>query len=123
MRNGRGVGWTFVPLMERITLPREPATPRRARHYLAPRLAHLGMDPQAAGELLVAVGEAVTNAVLYGGGTSGVPDADTVLVELIVRRDCVAVAVSSPSARWHVPEAKLPADPLASRGRGLYVMR
>lgn len=54
--------------MERVLLPRDPRTPRRARQYLAPRLSRLGMPPEAAEELLVAVGEAVTNAVLHGAG-------------------------------------------------------
>ena len=136
------LGWTTpVPLMERVTLPREATTPRRARHYLAARLAGLGMPAGAIEELLVAVGEAVTNAVIHGGprlaGTvsrdgvvSGAADADTavsetdtVMVELMVRGDRVAVAVTSPGPRWHVPEAKLPDDPLSATGRGLYVMR
>lgn len=131
-----------MPLaMERVTLPREPATPRRARHYLAPRLLSLGMPPQAAAELLVAVGEAVTNAVIHGGrgatatisrdGTvsdGGNPEAsitetDVVVLELIARGDRVAVAVTNSSAHWHVPAAKLPADPHVETGRGLYVMR
>lgn len=129
-------------MMERITLPREPTTPRRARHYLAPRLYGLGMLPEAVDELLIAVGEAVTNAVIHGGrsttpvvsrdgavsdpraeGGDGVTETDTVMIELIPRGDRVAVAVTSPSTRWHVPEAELPADPLAETGRGLFVMR
>ncbi|HKX19829.1 MAG TPA: ATP-binding protein [bacterium] len=127
-------------LMERITLPREAATPRRARHYLAPRLSDLGMPPKAAAELLVAVGEAVTNAVIHGGPVAGMPilrdgiapgpdgaesvtETDVILVELVARGDRVAVAVTNPGPRWHVPEARLPADPLASNGRGLYLMR
>src|SRR5579859_958594 len=132
---------TPVALMERITLPREAATPRRARHYLAPRLGQLGMPPDAAQELLVAVGEAVTNAVIHGGphasGTvsrdgvvsgagnaaAAVTQTDAVMVELLARGDRVAVAITSASLHWHVPEAKLPADPLSSTGRGLYVMR
>lgn len=99
------------------------------------------MPSEAAAELLVAVGEAVTNAVIHGGrganatisrdGTisdaggveAGITETDVVVLELIARGDRVAVAVTSASAHWHVPEAKLPADPLAGTGRGLYVMR
>lgn len=129
-------------MMERITLPREPTTPRRARHYLAPRLYGLGMPSEAVNELLVAVGEAVTNAVIHGGrgttpvvsrdgavsdsraeGADAVTETDSVMVELIPRGDRVAVAVTSPSTRWRVPEAGLPADPHAETGRGLFVMR
>src|SRR5690348_5260304 len=132
-----------MAVMERVTLPREPATPRRARHYLAPRLYELGMPSEAVDELLVAVGEAVTNAVIHGGrattpsvsrdgdvsdpaagdAAAGVTETDAVMVELIARCDRVAVAVTSPSTRWHVPELELPADPLAGHGRGLFVMR
>jgi anti-sigma regulatory factor (Ser/Thr protein kinase) len=114
--------------MERITLPREAATPRRARHYLAPRLDRLGMPSAAAAELLIAVGEAVANAVLYGA-PAALPfppasgDTDVVLIELMTRGDRVAVAVTNRSAHWRVPPAALPDDPLASRGRGLYLMR
>jgi anti-sigma regulatory factor (Ser/Thr protein kinase) len=111
--------------MERVTLPREEETPRRARHYLAPRLARLGMPPRAADELLVAVGEAVTNAILHGGPLP--PDArpagGVIMIELMARGDRVAVAVTSPGARWHVPRPQLPDDPTTTGGRGLYVMR
>jgi len=130
-----------VALMERVTLPREATTPRRARHYLASRLERLGMPSGAINELLVAVGEAVTNAVIHGGpratGTvsrdgvvsgagdvdSAVTETDAVMVELMARGDRVVVAVTNPGPRWHVPEARLPADPLSSTGRGMYVMR
>jgi anti-sigma regulatory factor (Ser/Thr protein kinase) len=99
------------------------------------------MPPEAVDELLVAVGEAVTNAVIHGGsratgpisrdgvvsGTgdmeAAVTETDAVMLELMARGDRVVVAVTSPSPRWHVPEAKLPADPLAGTGRGLYVMQ
>lgn len=133
--------------MERVALPREVTAPRRARHYLAPRLSGLGMPPRAAAELLVAVGEAVTNAVLYGGSaaraavsqdnpiTSGNPalsapqpdarttESDAIMLELVARGDRVAVAVTSSGTRWRVPAPRLPADPLSSGGRGLYLMR
>jgi anti-sigma regulatory factor (Ser/Thr protein kinase) len=131
-----------MPMMERITLPREPTTPRRARHYLAPRLYALGMPGEAVDELLIAVGEAVTNAVIHGGrsatpivsrdgavsdphpdGADGVTETDNVMLELIPRGDRVAVAITSASTRWRVPEAELPANPLAETGRGLFVMR
>ncbi len=131
-----------MAMMERVTLPREPTTPARARHYLAPRLQGLGMPTEDVDELLVAVGEAVTNAVIHGGraatpvvsrdgavldprgeGADGVTETDTVMVELIPRGDRVVVAVTSASTHWHVPEAQLPANPLAETGRGLFVMR
>lgn len=99
------------------------------------------MPAEAVDELLVAVGEAVTNAVIHGGrrasavvsrdgavseadaGESGATETDAVMVELVARGDRVAVAITSPGPHWHVPEAKLPDDPLAGTGRGLYVMR
>lgn len=126
-----------VPLLERVTLPREPATPRRARHYLAPRLYRLGMHPEAVDELLLAVGEAVTNAVVHGGvgltpadprqaeggGPPAVTIPDVVMVELITRDDYVVIAVTSPSERWRVPTGELPSDPEAPGGRGLFLMR
>jgi anti-sigma regulatory factor (Ser/Thr protein kinase) len=117
--------------MERILLPRDPRTPRRARRYLAPRLSRLGLPPDAAEELLVAVGEAVTNAVLHGSRVADPPrphvegpgvTADTVMVELLVHGDRVAVVVTSPSGRWRVPHVECPA-PIAVSGRGLYLMR
>jgi anti-sigma regulatory factor (Ser/Thr protein kinase) len=101
------------------------------------------MPPEAADELLVAVGEAVTNAVIHGGrgatpmvsrdgavsdphagdAEAAVTETDAVMVELIARGDRVAVVVSGPSTHWHVPEPTLPLDPLAGTGRGLFVMR
>lgn len=134
-------GWGCVKVLERVTLPREATTPRRARHYLTPRLYSLGMPGEAVDELLVAVGEAVTNAVIHGGrsasqvvsrdGAVSGPDAegatatetDAVMIEMITRGDRVVVAITSPNTQWHVPEAKLPPDPLAGSGRGLFVMR
>jgi anti-sigma regulatory factor (Ser/Thr protein kinase) len=110
------------------------------------------MPPDAAEELLVAVGEAVTNAVLHGGRQalsrnegndagrtrrSATPlraagaatrrrlsaePSDVVMVELLAHGDRVAVAVTSPSARWRVPQVG-PPEPIADRGRGLYLMR
>jgi anti-sigma regulatory factor (Ser/Thr protein kinase) len=117
--------------MERVLLPRDPRTPRRARRYLAPKLSRLGLPPDAAEELLVAVGEAVTNAVLHGSHVGEAPRprvegpgvaADAVMVELLAHRDRVAVVVTSPSGRWRVPHVECP-DPAADYGRGLYLMR
>lgn len=107
-------------ILERVALPREPATPRRARHYLEPRLLSLGMPPEDTDELLVAVGEAVTNAVVHGGGDER---QDGITIELIARGDRVAVAVTSARGHWPVPQATLPVDPGAIGGRGLFVMR
>jgi len=121
-RTGRNV----VPVLERVTLPRETQTPRRARHYLAPRLCSLGMAQDAADELLVAVGEAVTNAVIHGGASAlpaAGPAEDVIMLELMARGDRVVVAVTGPGRRWHVPEPRLPEDPSMSGGRGLYLMR
>lgn len=53
--------------MEILTLPRVPTAPRDTRRYLRPRLRALGFSEEVADEVLVAVGEAVTNAVLHGG--------------------------------------------------------
>jgi anti-sigma regulatory factor (Ser/Thr protein kinase) len=103
------------------------------------------MPRDAAEELLVAVGEAVTNAVLHGAPerphqprmrttapvrlrtpaarrSLSAESSDVVMVELLTHGDRVAVAVTSPSARWRVPQVGRP-EPIADRGRGLYLMR
>lgn len=58
-----------------LTLPRVPTAPRDTRRYLRPRLRALGFSEEATDEVLVAVSEAVTNAVLHGGRERRAPAA------------------------------------------------
>ncbi len=103
----------------RFRLARQPTAPREARRRIRPELEHLGYVEDVVDELLVAVGEAVTNAVLYGGG--GGADGDRITVTLRTDDAACTIDVTSRSAGWALEPPVLPA-PTAERGRGLYII-
>ncbi len=88
-----------------------------ARRRIRPELEQLGYVEDVVDELLVAVGEAVTNAVLYGGGSG----ADPITITLRTDDAACTIDVTSRSAGWTLYPPVLPA-PTAERGRGLYII-
>jgi anti-sigma regulatory factor (Ser/Thr protein kinase) len=73
-------------------------------------------------EMLVAVGEAVTNAVVHGGRDAQIPDTDAVSVDLVIRNSDLTIAVTSPRVGWSAaPQAR--ADVMAESGRGVLMMQ
>jgi anti-sigma regulatory factor (Ser/Thr protein kinase) len=105
-----------------LTLPRLPIAPGQARRYLGPRLHDLGFSDDKSLEILVAVGEAVTNAVVHGGPDTHTRDADELRVRLEVRGSDLVIAVTSPRTGWRtLPPAR--SDPLARGGRGLLMIQ
>lgn len=97
-------------------LPAVPAAIPTARKRLREWLAAIGVDPARENDILLATGEAVTNAIEHGSGCDA---RKTVFVEAFLRLDTVAVTVSD-SGRWA-------SDSSASlrsrrRGRGLTLM-
>ncbi|OBI47441.1 histidine kinase [Mycobacterium kyorinense] len=96
-----------------IVLPAAAAHIADARHRLRRWLAGIGADPQREADILLATGEAVTNAIEHG--SNGDPNS-TVSVEAFLRGDTVTATISD-TGRWS-------GDSSASmrgrqRGRGL----
>jgi signal transduction histidine kinase/DNA-binding response OmpR family regulator len=94
-------------------MPAELTYVADARHRLRDWLAGIAVDPQREADILLATGEAVTNAIEHGSG--GDPR-KTVAIEAFVRGDTVTATVSD-TGRWS-------GDSSASlrslqRGRGL----
>ena len=90
-----------------------PAVRRAVTQWVDP----LGLDEDEVGALQVVVSELVANAV-----EASRPD-DLVSVRLIDRIDVVVVEVANPSGRSKPVPIPPMADPLASRGRGLAIVR
>jgi anti-sigma regulatory factor (Ser/Thr protein kinase) len=109
---------TVVPgCTMRFRLARQPTAPREARRRIRPELEQLGYVEDVVDELLVAVGEAVTNAVLYGGGSG----ADRITITLRTDDTACTIDVTSRSAGWTLDPPVLPV-PTAEHGRGLYII-
>ncbi|HYM70413.1 MAG TPA: ATP-binding protein [bacterium] len=107
--------------MMTFRLPRRYTTPREARRRIRPELRELGYPDDVVDELLVAVGEAMTNAVLYGAPEPGSPAADDISVTLRTEMASCIIEVTSPKTGWAVNAATCP-DPMAPNGRGLFVI-
>jgi len=108
--------------MTSLILPRLPTAPGHARRYLRPRFTAMGFSKGKIEEMLVAVGEAVTNAVVHGGPDTQVPDTDAVTVDLVIRNSDLTIAVTSPRVGWSAaPQVR--ADLMAESGRGFLMMQ
>jgi anti-anti-sigma factor len=105
----------LVPAPLRLELSADPAHLHRLRRGVADWATAAGVAPEALDDLLLAIGEAVANAVEHaypdGDGTDGV------LVTVERDGDALRVAVQD-SGTWRPP----PADP-GFRGRGLQIIR
>jgi len=95
--------------------------PREARRRIRPRLRELGYPGDVVDELLVAVGEAMTNAVLYGAPEPGSRAADDITVTLRMEAASCVIEVTSPKTGWAVTPATCP-DAMAPNGRGMFVI-
>lgn len=94
-----------------------PATPRQLsviRHLVCGWLYPLGLNVEETADLVLAVDEAVSNAVehAYGGGEHG-----TVELMLWTEPGTLCIEVVD-HGTWKTPPAKIP-----YRGRGIHVMR
>jgi anti-sigma regulatory factor (Ser/Thr protein kinase) len=112
-----------ITTMAPLILPRLPTAPGHARRYLRPRFTAMGFSAAKIEDMLVAVGEAVTNAVVHGGPDGQVPDMDAVIVQLVVRDSDLTIAVTSPRTGWRASSPHAHADPTAESGRGLLMIQ
>lgn len=97
-----------------------PANPRQLsviRHLVSGWLAPLGLDANETADLVLAVDEAVSNAIEHAyGGDDGTEDGTVELMLWTERRTlCIEVV---DHGIWKAPAPKVP-----SRGRGIHVMR
>lgn len=108
-----------TPLREiEVTLPATPASARRARHVVARMLREAGVGDERGFDLLVAVGEAVNNAVEHAAALGSEE------FTLRTRRRPTAITVEIADRGGWVPSFEMPSAPtlLADRGRGLPLM-
>ncbi len=107
--------------MSSLILPRLPTAPGHARRYLRPRFTAMGYSKSKIEEMLVAVGEAVTNAVVHGGPEAQVAEEDAVTVQVVIRDSDLTIAVTSPRTGWRASRHER-ADLMADGGRGLLMI-
>lgn len=82
----------------------------------------MGFSEGKVEEMLVAVGEAVTNAVVHGAPNGETAEMDAVTIHLVVRNSDITIAVTSPRTGWKAsPRPR--ADLMAERGRGLLMIQ
>jgi anti-sigma regulatory factor (Ser/Thr protein kinase) len=102
-----------------VCLPAKHESLARVRSELTSALAGAGWTSEPISRVLVAVGEAVTNAVEHG--SEGVA---TVQLEAIVEGDHATVKVSDDGCTGHACPESIPSPPPVSslRGRGLVMI-
>jgi len=100
-----------------FTMPCDMAVARKARRRIADMARLVGFDDSACGDIAVAVGEAVTNAVNYGS-TDGEGAEFTVRCIASPRKVCITV---SDQGEGFDPDSVISSetDPMLERGRGL----
>ena len=100
------------------TLDSSPASARRARHIVARVLREAGIEYERSFDLLVAVGEAVNNAVEHAARL-GSED-----FTIRARRRVAAITVEISDRGGWIPKFEMPPAPstLGDRGRGLALM-
>jgi anti-sigma regulatory factor (Ser/Thr protein kinase) len=105
--------------LEEFSFPAEPDLVPTARRRVAGVVGHCGLNGTSLFDLVLAVDEALTNAVQHGSPAGG-DSAVGVRVGLVGR--CVAVEVRDQGGGFPLCAAVLP-DSLDIRGRGIPFMR
>lgn len=100
-----------------VQLAAAPEHLRASRHQFARWLSDIQVPPFRSHDILLAVGEAATNAIEHG---SRLDATQVVSVRASVRDEIVTVTVSDRGC-WINP-SKSPATPSRHRGRGLYLI-
>ncbi|WP_448628115.1 ATP-binding protein [Geodermatophilus sp. URMC 64] len=104
-----------VAVLAARLLPADPARLRDLRRSVAGWAEEAGLGPRTTGDLQLALGETVANAVEHAYGTGA--GAGAVRVAAAAEDDAVAVTVTD-AGTWR----PVPADP-GFRGRGLQIIR
>ncbi len=118
---------------QRLQVPAQPHSASRVRAFVRKKADAAGFSDDDIAEIEVAVGEAVTNAILYGqprgggGSTSGSSETeeDAIRVEVGLEAACFYIEVRDPGPGFD-PDTVAEAGPEngdALGGRGLYLMR
>ena len=104
------------PAPMRVLLPAIPASLAVIRAHLRRWLPTTAVNPSAAAEVLLAVGEAASNAVEHAVRGA----AHNVVVEVTARATDTGLALTvKDNGRWHAP----PSSPQGHRGHGSRLMR
>jgi serine/threonine-protein kinase RsbW len=112
-----------------LRLPAALPSASQARAFVRRRAQEAGFDPMAVQDIEVAVGEAVSNAILHGahhegssGGASETGGEITITVEKTGGYFAVSIQDHGPGFDLPAVEASTLDDLLAERGRGLALM-
>ena len=99
-------------------LPPDPERLLRARHRLADHLMRRGVRPDPAADVVLAVHEAMSNAVRHSGVAADIE------IELTFQGDDVLARVTDRGCGFDVAsfDPEQPPDPLQAAGRGLYLI-
>jgi serine/threonine-protein kinase RsbW len=113
---------------EQLRLPAELSSASPARAFVRQRAQQAGFDPITVQDIEVAVGEAVSNAILYGskkGMEAGreKPSEFVVIVERTATHFVVSVQDSGPGFDQPMVDTSTLDNLLAERGRGLALMQ
>lgn len=104
-----------------LVLPNEPERISEVRHFVSSFLSDVRAPVEISAEILIAVGEAAGNASRHGRRPQGRSE---MRVRCALERGSVLVTIADDGPGFAVPETppEAPPDPLASGGRGLYLM-
>lgn len=107
-----------------LSVPSQPRSASLARAFVREQAQGAGFAPDDVAEIEVAVGEAVTNAILYGtAGTTSCPPAIALIVGLTGSTMWIEVRDSGPGFDHAARSAAVRVDdPDALGGRGLHIM-
>jgi anti-sigma regulatory factor (Ser/Thr protein kinase) len=110
-------------MMQRLVLPSVPGSVATAARFVEAAAAEAALPPALAERLLLAAGEAVSNAIEHGNGED---PARLVRLEWAALPDGGVLSVQDEGpglTREQVLTAELPADPYQTGGRGLFLIR
>lgn len=109
-------------LTRELVIPNEPQRTREVRHFVADFLADLRAPIDTTYDVLLAVGEAAGNAAKYGARKEARTE---MRIRCVLEAQTVRVVVADEGAGFDLAAlgSQGSPDPLASGGRGLFLMR
>ncbi len=104
-----------------LVLPNDPARLRDVRDFVAEFMSDLRVSVEITGEMLLAVSEAAGNAAKYGQSQQRHSE---VRVRCSLEGTDITIMVSDEGPGFEIPpDSDAPPDPLASGGRGIFLMK